>query len=316
MPDGFLLALEGGGSRSQAALMDFEGQVIRVAESADVNTYFISLQEAHASVLAAVSGVLQDANVGGERVSHFAVSLVDAQTGPELLGEIVPQARYHYYDERDVLFARAGIYQPHGVAVVAATGATAWSVRADDGRQAVFGGWGALLGDEGSAYAVGWMGLRAAARAYEGREEARTDLVAALCQQLGLSHDTFREDLTQLVYKKPMSRAEIAALAVVVTRLAASGDVIARRIVDQAADDLTGLMLHAARRLFGRDEAFPVAVGGGLFNAGEMILAPVRDGLAKEFPKARLVLGQEAPAVALGRLALHDIAHERRHNAD
>jgi N-acetylglucosamine kinase-like BadF-type ATPase len=303
-----LLALEGGGTRSQAAILDFDGQVVRISASADVNTNFTTFQAAEEAVLSAVSGVLQQARLPGESITHCVSALVGPRFGPELLGKLIPYARYHYYGERHVVFARAGIYRPHGVAVVAATGATSWGIRGDDGRQVAFGGWGSLLGDEGSAYAAGLLGLRTAVRAFEGREPDSTHLVEAVCQHLGLTLETFHPELVRLAYQKPLSRAEIAGLAVVVTRLAAEGDAPAVRIMAKVANDLANLALHAARQLFSPEESFDVAAAGGLLNAGDMLLNPLRAGLAYEFPHARLIVGIEAPAVALGRLAIHDIS--------
>lgn len=303
-----LLALEGGGTRSQAAILDFQGRIVQISESADVNTNFTTFQAAQEAVLAVVSGALQRARMEGECITHLASALVGPRFGSELLGAILPLARYHYYGEREVVFARAGIYRPHGVAVVAATGATAWAVRRDDGRQAAMGGWGSLLGDEGSAYAAGLLGLRTAVRAFEGREPEPTRLVEAICQHLGLNLETFHPELVRLAYQKPLSRADIAGLAVVVTRLAAEGDALAARIAAKVARDLANLALHAARRLFTPEESFDAAAAGGLLNAGEMILGPLREGLADEFPHARWRIGTEEPAVALGRLAIHDIA--------
>ena len=114
--------------------------------------------------------------MSGSAIVALALVGVSARFGVELLGEILPHARYHYYEEQTVVFARAGLYRPHGVAVVAGTGATAWAVRADDGRECVYGGWGSLLGDEGSGYALGLAGLRAAIRVFEGRAEASSRL--------------------------------------------------------------------------------------------------------------------------------------------
>jgi N-acetylglucosamine kinase-like BadF-type ATPase len=303
----FLLALEGGGTRSQAAILDFEGHCLQISDSADVNTNFTSHQAAEQAVLTAVSEALQQAGISGGSITHFASALVGPRFGPELLGSILPHTSYHYYGEGQVVFARAGFYRPHGVAVVAATGATAWGVRRDDGRRVAFGGWGSLLGDEGSAYAAGLLGLRTAVRAFEGREPAPTQLVEGICQHLGLTRETFHSGLVRLAYQKPLSRAEIASLASVVTCLAAEGDVPASRIVAKVSGDLAALALHAARQLFSGEESFDVAAAGGLLKAGEMILGPLRVGLAREFPQARLVIGEEAPAVALGKLALHDL---------
>jgi N-acetylglucosamine kinase-like BadF-type ATPase len=303
--DGYLVCVEGGGTRSQAALFDPAGTLLLTRESTSVNTNFVTLEASRAAVVQAVGSVLEAAGITGERVTHCVSALVGPRFGPEALGALIPNASYHYYGERDVIFARAGIYQPHGVAVVAATGATAWGVRADDGRQMGAGGWGTLLGDEGSAYAVGVAALRRAAKAFEGRVATPTRLVEALQAHFELDVDTYRSGMYNIAYWNPISRAEIAALAVLVTRLAAEGDLVALQITEEAAADITSLALYPARVLFESQEGFDVAGGGGLFNAGELIVAPLREGFAREFPHARLTIGKEDPAVALGRLALY-----------
>jgi N-acetylglucosamine kinase-like BadF-type ATPase len=303
---GYLVALEGGGTRSQAALMDFDGRVLHLSESSDVNTNFVAFAEAQRAVFQAVSGTLDATGIAGERIATLVSALVGPRFGPEVFGPLLPNARYRYYGERDVVFARAGLYHPHGVALVAATGATTWGVRQDDGRRVALGGWGSLLGDEGSAYAAGLLGLRLAARVYEGREATPTRLVEALCDHFGLTVETFHTGLVRLAYSKPLSRAEIGGVAVVVARLANAGDALACRIMAKVAGDLASLALHAARRLFEPEETFDVALAGGLLNAGEIVLGPLREVFAHEFPCARLLLGKEEPAVALGRLALAD----------
>jgi N-acetylglucosamine kinase-like BadF-type ATPase len=314
--EGFMVTLEGGGTRSQAAVLDGEGRVIQLASAGGVNTNFVGYQQAQEAAWQAVSGAVAAAGVPAVEVRRMVFALVGPKFGADLFGGLLPNASYLYYSERDVVFARAGIYVPHGVAVVAATGATAWAIRSDNQRQAFIGGWGALLGDEGSAYAVGLLGLRAAVRAFEGRETRPTRLVEAICQHFDIQLENFRPELVHLAYQKPLSRAEIAALAVQVTRLASEGDAVACRIVEKAAGDLAGLGLHAARQVFQPNEIFPVVAAGGLCNAGDMILKPLRDGLAQEFPRASFLVGSEAPAVALGRLALDGLTNERRKDAD
>jgi N-acetylglucosamine kinase-like BadF-type ATPase len=311
MAEEYLITLEGGGTRSQAVVMDTEGRVLHISEAADVNTNFVSFQDAQAAVWKAVTEALRTANVSARQVSLFVSALVGPKFGEELFGSLIPNAAYYYYGERDVVFARAGIYERHGVAVVAATGATAWGVRADDGREIAVGGWGSLLGDEGSAYAMGLLGMRAAVKAFEGRE-IPTALIEAICHHFNIPLDQFHEGLVRLAYQKPLSRAEIGGIAVVVTRLAGEGDALACRIVAKVANDLAALPLHVAHSLFQGGEVFPVAAAGGLFNAGKLISQPLEDRMIKEFPHARLIPGDEAPAVALGKLALSDRLHQRR----
>jgi N-acetylglucosamine kinase-like BadF-type ATPase len=309
----YLISLEGGGTRSQAVLMDETGQVLASSQSTDVNTNFVPFTQAQKAVQAAVSAVLQQGGIQGEQISMLVSALVGPDFGAETFGELCPNTAYWYYDERDVIFARAGLYRPHGVAVVAATGATAWVVRQDNGKMAAYGGWGSLLGDEGSAYAMGLLALRAAVRAFEGRLSEPTALVDGICQHFDLTLETFHRGLIKLAYQKPLSRVEIAGIAPVVSRLAQQGDAAAVQITTKVSRDLAALGLHAARTHFDIGEVFDLVLAGGLLSAGERIIAPLREGLAQEFPQAVFRIGEESPAIALGRLGLYDIHNRREH---
>ena len=279
-------------------------------DSLAVNTNFVPQEQAERAVRLLVSGVLHASGKCGEAVSHFATSLVGARFGAETFGGLCPAAKFHNYSEMRVVFARAGIYRPHGVGLVAATGATAWGLRGDDGREVMMGGWGSLLGDEGSAYAMGLMGLRAAVRAFEHRAPAPTGLVEAVCRHFNISPVHFREELVPLVYQTPLGRAEIAGVAPLVNRLADQGDPMAKIITAKIAADLAGLVLNAAGRLFSANETFDVVMAGGLVNAGAVILKPLQQKLADAYPKIVFKTGSEAPAAALGRLLLYDLEEE------
>ena len=159
--------------------------------------------------------------------------------------------------EDAALLLAAGTPEGWGVAVVAGTGSMAFA-RASDGRTARAGGWGPLLGDEGSGYAIALAGLRAAARAADGRAPATplTDRLLAAC---GL---TRAEELIGVVYRGG-DRATLAALAPVVLEAAEAGDRVAAEIVTTAATELSAAAAAAARQL-GLSAAFPVALAGGL----------------------------------------------------
>jgi N-acetylglucosamine kinase-like BadF-type ATPase len=284
--------------------MDGSGAILSSYTAGPVNTNFVTHEEARSAVRQAVSGALEAVNYTGSEINLLAVSLVGPRFGMETYGDLIPGAEIVYFPERDVIFARACIYRPHGVGMVAATGATAWAIRQDDGREAFFGGWGSLLGDEGSAFSVGLLALRQSTRAYEGRLDVSTRLPEALCEHLGFHMVTYREELVRLAYGKPLSRHDIAGLAPVVTRLAMEGDQAARRIVTKVVNELLGLALHTARYLFSPQECFDFVIGGGLLNAGEMIIAPLREGMVVEFPAIVFHLALEDSAEAVGKMAL------------
>jgi N-acetylmuramic acid 6-phosphate etherase len=78
----------------------------------------------------------------------------------------------------------AGTPDGSGLVLIAGTGSIAFG-RTADGRRARAGGWGYLLGDEGSAYALVMSGLQAVARAADGRGPA-TALTERFLKRFGL----------------------------------------------------------------------------------------------------------------------------------
>lgn len=299
----YLMALEGGGTRSQAVLVDRGGAVLGTGRGRDVNTNFTTPEAARESVRVAVRDALADSRVDPRQVRVLASALVGPRFGPETFGDLLPNAVYDYFGEGEVVFARAAIYRPHGVALVAATGATAWARRADDGRRVSCGGWGSLLGDEGSAYALGVRLLRAAGRACEGRNPRPTRIPQALANHFGFDPADFRNGMVERAYHPPLTRSEIAALAPIATRLAAEGDELAASLVARTANDLAGLAVYTAQALFRENEHFDLVVAGGMTRAGDLILDPLRRAFRAAFPQVLLQVGEEDPALALAKLA-------------
>jgi N-acetylglucosamine kinase-like BadF-type ATPase len=310
----YLVALEGGGTRCQAVVVDGQGYLLGQGRGGDVNTNFVPFEDARNAVLLAVDHALLQAGVKGEQVGWLVSSLVGPKFGAEVFSERLPAVQYRYLRESDIVFARAGIYRPHGVGVVAATGATAFAIRQDDGRQTAVGGWGALLGDEGSAFAMGLLGLRAAVCAFEGRLSQSTRLVEAVCAHYGIDRASFQGDLIRLAYQPAISRMKVASFAVQVSRLAQEGDTCAQAIVGKVTADLAALAVHAGKRLFTCEETFDIVIAGGLINAGELVTSPFTRAIAQSFPHAIVLTGTEDPAVASASRALYDLSTEGNHH--
>ena len=198
--------------------------------------------------------------------------------------------------EDAALLPAAGTPDGWGVAVVAGTGSMAFA-RAADGRTARAGGWGHLLGDEGSGYAMAAAGLRAVARAADRRGPA-----TALTDRFLAAHGLDRpEELVSVVYRD-CDRAAVAALAPLVLE-AAETDPVAEEIVRAAAGELAAAVAAAARPL-GFGPAFPVALAGGLLASSAGYRECFLVALAERGLKADPVTVVEEPAEGAVRLAL------------
>jgi len=154
----------------------------------------------------------------------------------------------------------------HGIGLVSGTGSSAYG-RTADGAEVSVGGWGHLLGDEGSGYDIAVRALRAVTAAIDGRG-AETVLVRLLTERLGAADPA---QLREHAYPSPSVTA-IAALATTVLA-AADDDAVAGSILDAAADDLVSLVDSCASRLpTGRGAgALPVVLAGGLLEPGSAL---------------------------------------------
>jgi glucosamine kinase len=155
-----------------------------------------------------------------------------------------------------------------GIVLIAGTGSVALA-RGERGSELKrVGGWGALLGDEGSGYRVGLEGLRAGIRAAEGRGPA-TSLTEALFAQTGT--DSLGKLLT---WSRNTGKSGIASLAPAVARAADSGDPVARGVVERAVAALVDHARTLVKEL-GPGTPPPIALVGGLIEEGGSLRGPL-----------------------------------------
>ena len=184
-----------------------------------------------------------------------------------------------------------------GVVIVSGTGSVVLG-KQPTGKLIKVGGWGPLLGNEGSAQWVAREALRAAARATDGTGP-ETLLVEALRRQFGVR--AF-ERIIDVVYEHPMNPAELGALAPLVATAAQRGDRIALDIFRRAGQELA---VQAARaiRLLGIKQP-SVSYQGSMFRAGQILLGSLRTSLKRLAPQALLVEPALPPIGGAFRLAL------------
>ncbi|RMH17357.1 MAG: hypothetical protein D6701_07625, partial [Gemmatimonadetes bacterium] len=146
-----------------------------------------------------------------------------------------------------------------GILVISGTGSVVLG-RGPDGRRAQVGGWGALLGDEGSGYAIGMAALRAVARGVDGRS-AETSMTRPVLDRLGLDAPE-----ALIGWVAGAKKSDVAGLVGIVEDAAAAGDAAASAIVDGAVESLVAHVLTAVRRLGPWPGRPPVALSGGLLS--------------------------------------------------
>jgi glucosamine kinase len=176
-----------------------------------------------------------------------------------------------------------------GAVVAAGTGTVC--VARGPRRWAKVDGWGSLLGDAGSAFAIGRAGLDATLRELDGRGGSKA-LLAAAEQRFGEA-----VGMAEAVYRTPVPTRTVASFARDVARVAAEGDRVARSILEDAGRELAVTACAALERAFDRGEPAAVSHSGSVFEAGPPLVDSFTRELARRRPDAQL-LPPEGDALA------------------
>ena len=292
----YVIGIDAGGTKTVGLLADETGKVITKARGAGANL----VVHGELAVEKVLHQIIEDLEAP-EPVSAVCLGMagVDRDEERELIRGVLRRLRLPHALRivPDPLIALvAGAPQGIGIAVVAGTGSIAYGVD-PTGQTARAGGWGYLLGDEGSAFWLGHAAIRHGIRAHDGRGPATT-LLDRIAEKLELE---IPEGLVKWFYDQELSRHRVAALASVVEEAANDGDEAASDLLNQAAQHLARAGRSVARQLDFEDP-FPFVQAGGVFRACPSLHDRVESSLA--LPQAESVRLDGEPATGAVTLAI------------
>lgn len=267
---GLIVGLDGGGSKTLALLADRAGAVLGRGVAGPSNYQAVGAVAAGAALAAAIAAAFSDANLPPIPLQALCLGLagVDRSDDQAMVrawaAQHAPGAALRIANDAELVLAD-GTPAGWGVALICGTGSIAYA-RRPDGRMARAGGWGYLIGDEGSGYAIGVSALQAVLRDHDGRGP-RTALTPTVLAHWGLSSPNA---LVGQVYRSNLSRADIAALAALVDAAGANGDGVAQRILAAAADELA-LAARAAMQALQMAGSTPCALAGSVIVKGRLL---------------------------------------------
>ena len=287
MSEALYAGIDAGGTATRCVVADRHGSVLGSGRAGVGNALIAGLEVALDSYRRAL-----DAALGPE---HRAAQLAHLHLA--VAGTVVPDGvagmAGGVTTSNDTAAAFAGaLVEGPGLIAIAGTGSACYG-EAVDGRTALFGGWGPLIGDEGSGYAIGRQALARLALAVEG-QIAHTPLTEALLARLG-AHD--RPTLQRAVYGPPLPREEVAALTSLVAGHADGGDAFAALLLAEAGGALGRTAGALAARLGLRGGEARTATLGGVFGAGNSFLIPFSRELRRLAPGATAVPPRFPPVV-------------------
>ncbi len=294
----WVIGVDGGQTSCKCILATTDGEIlsrgeggplIHLAAEGGRARFTQSLRETLADAWRAAGLTPRPVAAIGLGLTGVEANTVEARTVAELLPSVVEARQVDVQSDAVAALIGAHLGKP-GVIIIAGTGSIALGMNAR-GEDIRAGGWGWLIGDEGSAVDIGRSGLLAAGRAFDG-DGPPTQLQDLITTHLQLA--TLR-DVKRVVQGPDFGQRGFAALAPLVGQAAEQGDEPAAQIIRVAGQALARQAAAVVRRL-GFQEPTRVAPVGGAFEHVAGLRDAFRVALAKE-PVASIAVSPELPPV-------------------
>ena len=246
----FVLGVDGGGTRSTGLIADLSGNILSRREGGATNPNVVGFDESASTIYDLISGCCEELHCAPDELRSVVLGLAGARVMEfrERIREEV-NARFQKNGSRplplavetDARIALEGAFDGGpGVVLIAGTGSIVIG-KNEHGEILSVGGWGRILGDEGSGFAIGRDGVRALTAYFDGRG-GKTSLLHLVTGQHGWHS---REDIIRAVYQEGF---DLARLAPLVMEAAMDHDLPCQKILQNSAsalvDQLRGVVMQ------------------------------------------------------------------------
>lgn len=295
----FIMGIDGGATKTRAAVLDLESGALHFAHGGPSNEDSVGARSAVGALLAVADAAIERAGIAQEALATAVLAVAGTDTDA-IAGHVRAARADNWIVVNDVVAAWAAATgaQP-GIGAISGTGSNVFGV-GPQGQPWRAGGWGHLLGDEGSGYWFGVQSIKAALRDREssGPETALSGAVVEFFDAPSV------EALAARVYSKPLAKSEIAAFATETARLAEAGDAVAGELYQLGARELAAqVAVVIARTGLAGDGSgdgaggspFPVGLIGSVFKAGAIFVDPLAAAITSSAPGARVSVVDMAP---------------------
>ena len=312
MSQKFLIGIDGGGTKTTAVIGDENGHLLAVVKGSSGNLTAISLEQLYTLITDLIEQLVKKANVEIADIAMIFAAMAGAARSEE------QQSIYKAFQQSPVLekmniqsdthaALAAGTWGKEGTIIIAGTGAILFGYKHEKSFR--IGGWGYLLGDEGSGYHLGKLAIRSILHAQDNQQELRP------FQQAILSHFDVQSP-NQLITKIYTSLNPVTAISSTSKLVLAAfeEDPTARSIVKDVQEELLKLIESAYARI---DYTKPIVLHGGLFS-NHLFYREFENRVSVRFPELVVTKPNVPGAVGAYLLALHekkiDVSEQMKRN--
>ena len=236
----YYIGINGGGTKTSCVLTDDQLNVLQTGESFAANPLAVGFDKSTECLFDLVVSVTEKEKINFKAIEFLSIGLAGVGRIKNR-GRLLKIILEKFSSAKDIIqkikiftdaeIALEGSFNGKaGAILITGTGSIIYGKK-ESGEIFRVGGFGKIIGDEGSGYSIGRKGLTAAAKYFDGRN-GETALVKKISEQYGI------QDSNQLVNKIHMDNFDVASTAKLVIDCADEGDDTCRNILDQESDEL------------------------------------------------------------------------------
>ncbi|MEH7479714.1 BadF/BadG/BcrA/BcrD ATPase family protein [Neobacillus drentensis] len=295
----YLIGVDGGGTKTEAAAYDLEGNLISMGMSGYGNL-LIDEAQATANILAAIAQCLAPLKSKDCIYLYLGLAGYEGVADTRHIEESLRQAfDVPFTIVNDAIIAHAALLKGEdGILTISGTGSVSITKHAE--RVIMTGGWGHLLGDQGSGF---WIALEAFKRmtVEEDFQHSTSLLTTKILTMLGLEKIT---DIKKFIYSS--SKGEIASVVPVIVEQADAGDETAQKILNEAGSHLADTTLAAYHHL-PFSSTVTIAVKGSILTKIPIVQVAFIDKIKETLPEAQFILNEVSSTVGCYYLSMKNL---------
>ncbi len=302
----YVIGVDGGGTKTLGAIAGMDGSVISQHEVGSTNHHSNPIEVVRGNLHSLIATLLEAAGARAADVACICLGMAGVDRPEDrpliegIVAEELPEAKCIPVND-GVIALVGGALKPFGVIVISGTGSIAFGLNRDMER-ARAGGWGHILGDEGSGYNIALRALRAVCRAHDGRT-GPTALRDVILGHLKLERP---EQLLSWIKEIQGAKADIATLSRLVFEASEGGDAIATQILEEEAVELAEAARAVGTKLFPDGETdWEIIVAGGNLRKNEGFYSMFQRAVTERLPGINVTQPRKEPVEGA---VLHAIA--------
>jgi N-acetylglucosamine kinase-like BadF-type ATPase len=302
-----VIGIDGGGTKTEAIAIDLERNILLRLTGESTNPHAVTFPTALSNLCTLLDALSSSPEVKGAQWKAIVLGLSGISTKEEQ--DTVYQYLQIYREERGLHFdcslqndaqiaLMATLGREEGIVAISGTGSIVFGLT-PAAEQYRAGGWGHVLGDEGSGYDIGLRTLKAVTRSCDGILPP-TRMTELLLQEYGFSAVS---DLRSYIYKDSVHKSDIAKFAEIGVLACEQGDSAAFDLVTQSARDLAA----AAIAVIGKNEWFAfcdLVITGSIFKHSPTYARTFYESVSAANPGIKLHASANPPAYGAALLAL------------